>query len=125
MTPEQKDHPIEAQLEFWVTLLQSRAAALKQLRLQGFECDSIDRSRTKERISSHLRLIVRKRAACIARGLSLRGVDTTVAFAKDNSRVTCQLRPKKQVSRTTDAHAASRTLTARPRSVRARHPGSA
>jgi len=38
VTPEQKDRPIESQLEFWVGLLQSRIAALKRLRLLGFEC---------------------------------------------------------------------------------------
>ena len=38
VAPEQKDCPIESQLEFWVELLQSRAAALKRLRLRGFEC---------------------------------------------------------------------------------------
>ena len=40
VTPEQKDRPIESQLEFWVGLLQSRTAALKRLRLLGFECSS-------------------------------------------------------------------------------------
>jgi hypothetical protein len=38
VAPEQKDRRIEAQLEFWVELLQSRTAALKRLRLRGFEC---------------------------------------------------------------------------------------
>ena len=38
VSAEQKDSPIESQLEFWVGLLQSRMASLKQLKLLGFEC---------------------------------------------------------------------------------------
>ena len=35
---EQKDSPLEEQLELWVGLLRSRIAGLRQLRLFGLEC---------------------------------------------------------------------------------------
>jgi hypothetical protein len=35
---EREDSPIESQLEYWVDLLRSRTAALKRLRVLGYEC---------------------------------------------------------------------------------------